>query len=175
MENKKGIFNVVDVAKYICHKYYFDYSKEKKEISPIKLQKSLYFLFAYWGGFIRKSNDNVNYVEEKISLSEYLFDENFQAWVYGPVIPSIFKMYRDKNLEYKDFNINAMFDDVDSIVKESIDSLLDELFTVSDFKLVSVSHEDNCWKNHFNITSVEHNESIPSVEIIQEYALRESL
>lgn len=84
-------------------------------------------------------------------------------------------MYRDKNLEYKDFNINAMFDDVDSIVKESIDSLLDELFTVSDFKLVSVSHEDNCWKNHFNITSVEHNESIPSVEILQEYALRESL
>lgn len=172
---KKGILNTIDVAKYICYKYYFNYSKEKKEISPIKLQKSLYFLFAYWGGFIKKNNDNIDYVEEKLNLSEYLFDDTFQAWVYGPVIPNIFRMYRDKTIDYKTLDVGSIFDNVDIIVKESIDSLLEELFAVSDFKLVSVSHEDNCWKNHFDIFSDEHNEIIPSSEIVQEYALRETV
>lgn len=175
MKEENGIFKTIDIAKYICYKYYFDYSKQEKEISPIKLQKSLYFLFAYWGGFIRKNNDNSDYVEEKLDLSEYLFNDTFQAWVYGPVIPNIFRKYRDKQIEYKTLDVETIFKDINPIVKESIDSLLEELFAVSDFKLVSVSHEDNCWKNHFDIFDNEHNKSIPSSEIIQEYALRETV
>lgn len=173
MEN--GIFSALELAKYICYKYFYEFSKGKKEITPIKLQKSLYFLFAYWGGFIRKNNNNTHYVEDNLELSEYLFEDVFQAWVYGPVIPEIFRKYKEQKLDYKELDINSIFDDKDVIVKETIDSLLNELFEVSDFKLVSISHEDNCWKNHFDIFAQEHNETIPSEEIINEYALRETV
>jgi uncharacterized phage-associated protein len=169
MEKNNGIFSVVDLATYVCSKYYFSYNKE---ISPIKLQKSLYFLFAYWGGFIRKNSNNKNYVEEELNLSENLFDEKFEAWVYGPVVPQIFREYRDHKLDFVNFNVEEMFNEQNSMVRESIDSLLDELFEVSDFKLVSISHEDNCWKKHFNINDKVHDKIIPTEEIIEEYALR---
>lgn len=168
--NKKGIFKITDLATYVCSKYFNAY---KKEISSIKLQKTLYFLFAYWGGFVRKNNDNSNYVEEKIDLNEKLFDCNFEAWVYGPVIPEIFRKFRDNKLDYVNFDSSEMFDGVDSMVKESIDSLLDELFEISDFKLVSVSHEDSCWKQNFNVHEPNHNRIIPFEEIIEEYAVKQ--
>ena len=172
MEQKKGIFSALDLAKYICYMYYAEY---KKEISPIKLQKSLYFCFAYWGGFVRKNNKNEDYVEEKISLSEYLFNEKFKAWVYGPVIPDIFRKYKDNKINYKNLDFNSIFDEENLTVREAVDSLLNELFEVSDFKLVSISHEDECWKNHFDIFAEEHNQDIPPEEIINEYAFRKTV
>ncbi len=169
---KEGIFSALDLAKYICYMYY---KKYKKDISPIKLQKSLYFCFAYWGGYVRKNNKNKNFVEERISLSEYLFDDTFKAWVYGPVIPEIFKKYKNKNIDYADLDVDCIFDKTNITVKEAIDSLLNELFEVSDFKLVSISHEDECWKNHFDIFADDHDEDIPPEEIINEYALRKTV
>ncbi len=166
---KEGIFKVIDLATYVCSKYF---DKYKKKISPIKLQKSLYFLFAYWGGFVRKSN-NTDYVEEKIDLSEKLFDEKFEAWVYGPVLPEIFRKYKENEINYTNFDFASMFKNKQPIIKESIDSLLNELFEISDFKLVTVSHEDLCWKQHFNVSSDKHNEIIPAEEIIKEYAIKE--
>lgn len=174
MKNVDYISNARDIARYIAHSFYFNYSNQKKEISPIKLQKSLYFCFAYWGAFVRKSLNN-EYVEENINLSEYLFPEKFQAWIYGPVIPEIFRLYNAKNLEYMNLNPDTIFNEEQSIVKETIDSLLDELFVTSDFKLVSVSHEDNCWKKNFDINCPTHNIVIEPQDIISEYTLRESL
>lgn len=174
MDKIKYISSALDMAKYIAYRYYHNYSNEKKEISPIKLQKSLYFCFAYWGAFVRKSM-NSDYVEENINLSEYLFPEKFQAWVYGPVIPDIFRYYNNELLEYMDFDPDTVFNEEQNLVKETIDSLLDELFSVSDFKLVSISHEDNCWKKNFDINSSTHNTPIDPQDIISEYTLRESL
>lgn len=170
--DKKGIFSATDLAKYICYKYK-EYTGGK-EISPIKLQKSLYFLFAYWGAFVRKNRTNEEYVEEKINLSEYLFDEEFEAWVYGPVIKKVFKQFKENNLKYDD-NIKKIFDDKQTIVKETIDSLLEEIFSISDFKLVSISHEDKCWQNNFVEEETQHNKIIKGTDIINEYASRKSL
>lgn len=44
-ENNKGLLNVRDFACFIKCKYF---EKYEKAISPIKLQKALYFCFAYW-------------------------------------------------------------------------------------------------------------------------------
>ncbi len=82
----------VNLAAYICKKYY-EYEKniKQREISPIKLQKSLYFLFAYWGKFIKENKENPESVEVDYShYSEYLFSSRIEAWTYGPVIPDVF-------------------------------------------------------------------------------------
>lgn len=70
----------MDLAKYINAKY-----KEKfnKNITPIKLQKCLYFLFAYWGGFVKQGQDNPKSVEEDMSkYKKYLHNGKFEAWTY---------------------------------------------------------------------------------------------
>lgn len=155
----KGIVSAKELACYII-----DYYREKfgKEISPIKLQKSLYFCFAYWGGFVRKSK--LADTEITINKSDWLFDEEIEAWVYGPVVPDV---YHDTNLmSNKNENLFNGLDDI----KEFINGVLDDILNVSDFKLVEVSHSDNCWKNNFDPSSERHNAVIDKEDIISEYA-----
>ena len=156
---KKGIVNAKELACYII-----DYYKEKfsNEISPIKLQKSLYFCFAYWGGYVRKSK--MQDTEITIDKSDWLFDENIEAWVYGPVVPDV---YHDNQL-INSRNINLF--DGNEDVKDYINGVLDDILIVSDFKLVEVSHSDNCWKKNFDPNSERHNVIIDKEDIIQEYA-----
>ena len=98
--DKKGILESKDLANYIAYKY-----KEKMgmDISPLKLQKSLYFCFAYWGGFVRKGKNTPESAEIDLKdFSEYLYDEDIEAWIYGPVIPSVYRNFKiDKMDEEK--------------------------------------------------------------------------
>ena len=155
----KGIVGAKELAFYISDLYISKYSKE---ISPIKLQKSLYFAFAYWGGFVRKSQNKA--AEIKINKSEYLFDDRIEAWIYGPVVPEVYNCH---NLEAF-ANPNLFLGNED--VKEYIDGVLESALAVSDFKLVEASHSDNCWRNSFFPKSQHHNIEIPKEDIIEEYA-----
>lgn len=134
-----------------------------KEISPIKLQKSLYFCFAYWGGFVRKMKIGNNEVNKE--FNELLFDNMIEAWVYGPVVPDV---YHEKNLE----NYNSKYENPfgDDFIKGYIDGVLADVLSSNDFKLVEVSHQDKCWKKNFKPNSKYHNLTIPFEEIISEYA-----
>lgn len=159
-----AVLNVKELAAYIQKKY-----QEEKQmlISPIKLQKSLYFLFAYWGGIVRKSVLYPLSVEENFSsYDEYLYDAVIEAWVYGPVIPEV----------YHETNINAFYNknifEGKEKVKDFIDGLLHELFDVSDFTLVEISHNDNAWKRNFNHSSQFHNNEIPKEDIVEEYVTK---
>lgn len=156
-----AIFNVKELAAYIQKKYKED---KQMQISPIKLQKSLYFLFAYWGGLVRKSTLYPLSVEENFShYDEYLYNEDIEAWVYGPVVPDV----------YHEFDINKFYNENlfkgKETVKDFVDGLLDELFEVSDFTLVEISHNDRAWKDNFSHTSQFHNNKIPKEDIIEEY------
>lgn len=152
-----GVLDARNLAYYIMEKCNFN-------ISPIKLQKSLYFCFAYWGGFIRKGKKSKSEIIAS-DYNEYLFTNKIEAWVYGPVIPDV---YHEKDL-FK-FKINA--DDIfkDTFIKEFIDGVLEDTLSSSDFKLVEVSHEDKCWKKNFKKNALFHNGIIPFEEIITEYA-----
>lgn len=157
----KGIFDARELAVYI--KDYYKKNESGKEISPLKLQKSLYFCFAYWGGFMRKSNNAEN-KEIELNFSEYLYDNPIEAWVYGPVIPDV---YKEKNLE--DYRNNDLFKGKE-YVQEFVDNVLNDILPVNDFKLVDISHEDQCWKKHFKKRNIFHNIEIPKEDIIREYA-----
>lgn len=162
INNNRGLFNAVDLASYIKYKYCNLDNRISDEISPLKLQKSLYFCFAYWGGFVRKGKNKKS--ELRIDYSEYLFDDKIEAWVYGPVIPNV---YHNNNItpdEKKDMFVGKEY------VKEFIDGILNDVLNVSDFKLVEASHQDKCWKNNFKKLEIFHNNEIPKEEIIKEYA-----
>ena len=159
-KSNEGIMDARSLACYIKKCYEKKFNGD--EISPIKLQKSLYFCFAYWGGFVRRGkSEKTEFSTNK--YSEILFSNKIEAWVYGPVVPDV---YHEKNLEkYED---NSIF--TDGIMQNYINGILDDVLVANDFKLVEVSHQDKCWKKHFNKKSIFHNDTIPADEIISEYA-----
>lgn len=161
MENEKGIFDARELANYIIDYYEINF---KEEISPLKLQKTLYFCFAYWGGFMRKSNGYNENKEIQLDYDEWLFPNVIEAWVYGPVVPDV---YHERNL--KDYKKDNLFDGK-KYLKEYIDNVLNDVLPSNDFKLVEISHEDECWKKHFKKKNMFHNIEIPKEDIIKEYA-----
>lgn len=153
--------DAIDLAYYVADRYY---DKYHKAISNIKLQKALYFLFAYWGGFVRKGVGKAT--ELNVKYRPYLFSNKIEAWVYGPVIPEVYKQRSDIKFVSAEIPNDI---ELDSDIKEFVDGLCDEMFEVSDFKLVEIAHQDECWKRHYNDNQEWHNEEIPKEEIIEEY------
>ena len=176
---KEFELNAKELSLYI-RKFYierYEGNKNHRDISPIKLQKSLYFLFAYWGQYIRLAKQNTNSVEffNANEFSENLFDYEIQAWTYGPVIPKVYYLQRetfgtDKNLPegYLEENEHNL------VIKEFIDYLLPQLFDISDFGLVDLSHQDDCWKKHYHENEEQHHQIIPKDEIIDEYCSKKA-
>ena len=159
----------IKLALYIKKKY-LEYSKNinKRIISPIKLQKSLYFLFAYWGQYITKNKENKDSVEVDYSnYNEWLFDDVIEAWTYGPVVPSVFIAEKAGLLD-KEPEREYLEDEI--VKKEFIDNLLEQLFEIDDFGLVNISHQDKCWRKYYIETDEKHNREIPKKEIIDEYS-----
>ena len=160
----------IELALYIKKKY-LEYSKNvnKRIISPIKLQKSLYFLFFYFWQFIRNNKENKDSVEVDYSnYSEYLFDDRIEAWTYGPVVPRVFIADKEGKLN-KEPDENYLNNEKDVAKKEFIDNLLEELFEIDDFSLVRISHEDDCWRKQYNEEDKRHNREIQKEDIINEY------
>lgn len=171
---KKGILTAKELASYIKYKY-SEFTNNTKEITPIKMQKCLYFCFAFWAGFVVKGKeDNVM----PYDCSEYLFDDTIQAWAYGPVVPNVYfdekklKLFNNKRSE--EVALSKAENKINEIdfLQETIDSILQDVFEISDFKLVSLSHMDKSWQNHFHEESKKHNEAIPLEEIINEYSTK---
>ncbi|MDR3306168.1 MAG: hypothetical protein LBS61_00585 [Endomicrobium sp.] len=165
-KNIPVIDNVKELAAYIRKRYQ---EQMQREISPLKLQKSLYFLFAYWGGFIRKgkqSQSKRNSIEVDYNeFSEYLYKANIEAWVYGPVLPDV---YRDSDID-RHYRANVLSE---GFVTEFVTDLLGQLFKVSDFRLVDIAHADKVWKKYFNPNTTTHNNEMPLEEIIDEYSTK---
>ena len=169
IEKNKGILSSEELANYIAYKY-----KEKMgvDISPLKLQKSLYFCFAYWGGFVRKGKITPSSSEIDLKdFNEYLFDADFEAWIYGPVVPIVYRNFKIDKMEKQkaiEFEIKLK-KKYNGILYTFISGLINDLIDANDFDLVDISHKDNAWKNNYNPEEKTHNNIINKEDIINEY------
>lgn len=158
-----GILKAKELAQYISE-YYKEHTG--KDISPVRLQKTLYFCFAYWGGFILKGK---RYQGETTEIdvskySEYLFNENIEAWVYGPVVKDV---YHEKNLlQYHNDNLFKG----DTFLQDFVNNVIDDTLELNDFRLVDISHCDKSWKDNFDYEEMFHNNVISPKSIVEEYA-----
>lgn len=124
-----------------------------QNISVIRLQKALYFLFAYYGatyGSLESDSGNgENLTEVDKKYPKYLFDEQFEAWRYGPVIKRIYAA--EKNGEYDEYGKDSELEgaDYDRDVLKFLDEVLVQINDMSDFALVNRSHQDEAWKSKF--------------------------
>ena len=70
------------------------------EASPIKIQKTLYFLFAFYGATYGKLSGEESFGElESVNYTNFLFEPKFEAWKYGPVDDDVYTAYREDRYE----------------------------------------------------------------------------
>jgi len=102
-----------------------------EEITPLALQKLLYFSQGFYKAF----------------MWEYLFHNNCEAWVHGPVYRSIYYKYKDhgynpieeKNYEYGDIKLTT-------VEKELLDSIIKNFGCYSGKVLEKMTHAEEPWR-----------------------------
>lgn len=187
---KDVVFDDINIlVEYIINKYFLKY---KESISTIKLQKTLFFLFAFWGAYVEKMTQNfISYDEKTIQqhfptdknlniiflenenifnkYPKYLFKDKFQAWTYGPTIPNIWFDEKTHKKIVEQSNIIPKLP-IDNFVKGFIDDQLNSIFEAPDFALIEKSHESNSWKeNYEKFKKTKHPQNIPFDKIIEDY------
>lgn len=118
-----------------------------EDITPLALQKLLYYV----QGFYYAINE------------EFLFEEDCQAWVHGPVYPEVYQKYKD----YRFDPIKQSSEPVDFVLTSSEKSILDSvaknLSCYSGKVLEEFTHSETPWsKARGNLLNFE-----PSTETIQ--------
>lgn len=101
-------------------------------LTNLKLQKLLYFAW-------------IKYFEK---TGKPLFDDEFEAWKYGPVVPSVyydFWQYAGSTIVFAKTPSSI----VDSETKEFLLSMLREHKDCDAYELITASHETRAWKNNY--------------------------
>ena len=134
-QRKKRLYSATNVAKYFIYlasQTFIDDNKEREGITNLKLQKILYFAQAY---YLAKFN-------------KPLFNNNIEAWEYGPVIPDVyrrFKKYGSKPI--------ILEEDESSLSEKDKEILLKEIWETfggySVSRLVDITHAHAPWKDAY--------------------------
>lgn len=123
----KGLYSVQDVAK--CIIYYSN--KMLYGVSNLKLQKLLYFVQAKF------------LVETGVPC----FDDEIQAWEYGPVVPSVYREYKCYGgMPLPTSEDRAFLKQITDEDKQRIESIVTYfgLYTATD--LVKLTHHQDPWE-----------------------------
>lgn len=138
--------------------YFFDDTEDlvryvKARLSnptPLKIQKSLYFLWAFYAATYGSIDYSVD--SEFQSTNKYpklLFKGDFEAWKYGPVLGDIYVENKYDNIIASEQKNPPADTPIAKNIWNFIDDMLNQINPVNDFGLVARSHEDSAWKNAY--------------------------
>lgn len=126
-----------------------------KEITPLALQKILYYAQGFYKAFFGK----------------FLFEDDCQAWVHGPVYVNIYEKYK----EFKSANIFIDVDyDIEDIIEDEKREILDAIIKYFGYyngkALEKMSHFETPWINaRKGLLPIENSNNIISKNDIKEY------
>lgn len=140
-------YSALAVAKFIL---------SRRPMTNLRLQKTLYFI----------------QVAFLLTRERGIFDDEIEAWQYGPVVPSVYNEYKyssrniltyNREMEIELFetfrNLGVtnenIVEEVDRLVGdlESVDlieEMLERLENFTDWQLVDKTHTYAIWQEHFN-------------------------
>ncbi|MBN1391889.1 MAG: DUF4065 domain-containing protein [Sedimentisphaerales bacterium] len=119
---KMGQTTALETAQYIiCFA-----NKAGELITNLKLQKLLYYAQGW-------------YLAHK---GECLFDDKFEAWVHGPVIPSIYRRYKKAWLP---INKEVQLPSLPEELKKWLDRFLNSYLSIDAFELEKMVHREVPW------------------------------
>lgn len=105
-----------------------------------KLQKLLYFSYGF---YLAQNNNDVN------NLENFLFVNNFEAWVHGPVDPTIYNIFKNNgvNLLYMENTTTFKFDEK---IMNALNITMEKYGKMNADELEYESHIQLPWKNARN-------------------------
>lgn len=119
-----------------------DYVNSKGDtVSPKKLQKLVYYTEAW----------------HLVHFQKPIIDENFEAWVHGPVVPELYqelKKFGFNIIEIINNELNSANERINKVVKknnisedqlELIISVLNKYGSLSSFELEMLTHSEKPW------------------------------
>ena len=119
-------------AQNLCNNILIRAHKEKIEVSPMKLQKLLYYIC-------------VMYVQKTYSFPIL---ERFEVWRYGPVIPSVYTEFKPfGSTPIKGFALNSkgkamiVDEDINPVIKTCINYVWDKYKHFSAITLAEKTHQ----------------------------------
>lgn len=122
------MYSGLDIARYIIDKCY----NSGKPITNLQLQKILYFV---QGEYYKKTGN-------------FLIDDDFLAWQYGPVLGDVYHEYSwyCSSRIYEEHNV-----DIPEDVCKIIDPVIKKRRNQTAGKLVSESHKDGgAWEKYYD-------------------------
>ena len=115
---------LIDVASYICNRYY---ETTGERIDEMKLHKMLYFAQR----------------ESFVQNQEPLFPEVFYGWKYGPVLKEIRSIYRDDSFLSSDLIAPACIERIAPVMNKVFAEYADK----NSWSLSRLTHGEISWKN----------------------------
>lgn len=149
-------YSAIEVAGYIVEYC----NKNGLNISNLRLQKLLYFIQAY---FLIKFNG------ERIA-----FNDEIEAWDFGPVVPSIYHKYKrfgSGQIPFNDESYANIFSDDD---KKIIEDVIEYFKEKSSIYLMNLTHGQNPWQSVYNRSDRYANLTITK-DSIKNYFLHNSI
>ena len=115
-----------DLAKYIIN-------NSERRVSNLELQKIIYFIV----------------LKHYKQAGEYLLDEDFEAWIFGAVIPNLY-------LKYKSYGANSIDKtsekiEIEESIRNEIDFVLSKISNYNYWDLVGILHKrGGAWYATYN-------------------------
>jgi len=125
--NESLDLSAFDVAKYFIWKS----SQEKRPITNKKLQKLVYYSYAWY----LASN----------SGKKRLFPERIEAWIHGPVIPDLYYQYKEFGFGPIDPRLGAE-EGITGNKKTLLDEIWDEYGKLDADTLEALAHSEPPWR-----------------------------
>jgi len=125
------------------------------EITPLALQKLLYFAQGFYKAF--------NY--------EYLFANDCEAWVHGPVFRNVYDKYKNRGYNPIEDNVSEYDDfEISETEKEILDSIIVNFGCFSGKILEKMTHVETPWRiTRRGLAEDEGSNRIIKKELISEY------
>ncbi len=117
------MLDALNVAKYVIHEFH----EREDLITNLKLQKLLYYIQGWYLGICKKP----------------LFQENFEAWIHGPVIPEVYHTY--KSYRWNPISEEISKIEFDSDIEKHIISILDIYGIETGWALERMTHLEQPW------------------------------
>ena len=113
-----------------------DFFLSKESISTKKLQKLVYYSYAWSIALLNDSPENIQFK---------LFESDVEAWVHGPVVPELYRKYKDFGWQ----EIPQVKDFDESIFASEILDILQQVWDVyggfTGNQLEAISHKEMPW------------------------------
>lgn len=146
IDNKYIFNNKDDLVNYLLYKLNFP--------SQLKIQKTLYLLFAFYGATYGKLiNEENNSELDSNNYTPFLFKPNFQSWKYGPVDYDVYINFKkEKYKELKSIenilNEDLTLSEKSNIIK-FIDNIINQTDEMDDYTLMDRTREDKVWSDSY--------------------------